>query len=140
LNVVEVLRHEAKPSGVSLELVTANGAYEVAASGEAVNDILSNVVLNAIQAVDPGGHVCLGLGGGEQWCTVAVEDDGPGIPAGMREKILEPFFTTKARGTGLGLAIVARRLEELGGELQIESPLREGRGSRFRVILPFAPK
>jgi signal transduction histidine kinase len=140
LNVVEVLRHEAKPSGVSLELVTANGAYEVAASGEAVNDILSNVVLNAIQAVDPGGHVCLGLGGGEQWCTVAVEDDGPGIPAGMREKILEPFFTTKARGTGLGLAIVARRLEELGGELQIESPLREGRGSRFRVILPLAPK
>ena len=51
-----------------------------------------------------------------------------------------PFFTTKARGTGLGLAIVSRRLEELGGELQIESPIREARGSRFRVILPLVSK
>jgi len=139
-SVVEVLRHEAEPSGVSLEFVTGNGAYEVAASGEAVNDILSNVILNAIQAVGRGGHVRLGLQGEGQSCTVAVEDDGPGIPLGMREKILEPFFTTKARGTGLGLAIVSRRLEELGGELQIESPIREARGSRFRLILPLVSK
>lgn len=139
-NVVEVLRHEAEPSGVSLEFVIGNGACEVAASGEAVNDILSNVVLNAIEAVGRGGHVRLGLHCEQQTCTVAVEDDGPGVPVAMREKILQPFFTTKARGTGLGLAIVARRLEELGGELLIDSPIREDRGSRFRVILPLAPK
>ena len=137
-NVVEVLRHEAEPSGVSIEFARANGACEVAASGETVNDILSNVVLNAIEAVGRGGHVRLCLHYEPLSCTVAVEDDGPGIPAGFREKILTPFFTTKARGTGLGLAIVARRLEEIGGELKIDSPIREERGSRFRVILPLA--
>ena len=105
-----------------------------------MNDILSNVVLNAIEAVGRGGHVRLGLHCEQQTCTVAVEDDGPGVPVAMREKILQPFFTTKARGTGLGLAIVARRLEELGGELLIDSPIREERGSRFRVILPLAPE
>jgi signal transduction histidine kinase len=139
-NVVDVLRHEASPAGISLEFAHTNGACEVAASGEAVNDILSNVVLNAIEAAGHGGHVRLCLRPEERSCTVAVEDDGPGVPFGMKDKIVKPFFTTKARGTGLGLAIVARRLEEIGGELQIDSPIREERGSRFRVILPLASK
>jgi signal transduction histidine kinase len=139
-NVVEVLRHEAEPGGIALAFSNANGAYEVAANSETVNDILSNVVLNAIEAVGRGGNVHLGLHCEQQACTVAVEDDGPGIPDAMREKILRPFFTTKARGTGLGLAIVVRRLEEIGGRLEIDSPIREDRGSRFRVILPLVPK
>ena len=139
-NVVEVLRHEAEPGGVRLEFPQRNGDCQVAASGEAVNDILSNVVLNAIEAVGRGGHVRMGLHCEGCSCTVAVEDDGPGIPPTLQEKILTPFFTTKARGTGLGLAIVVRRLEEIGGELKIDSPIQEERGSRFLVILPLAPK
>jgi len=139
-NVVEVLRHEAEPGGIALAFSDTNGACEVAANSETVNDILSNVVLNAIEAVGRGGSVRLGLDRDPQACTVAVEDDGPGIPAAMKEKILRPFFTTKARGTGLGLAIVVRRLEEIGGRLEIDSPIHEDRGSRFRVILPLAPK
>jgi signal transduction histidine kinase len=139
-NVIEVLRHEAEPGGIALAFSNANGAYEVAANSETVNDILSNVVLNAIEAVSRGGKVHLGLHSEQQACTVAVEDDGPGIPDAMKEKILRPFFTTKARGTGLGLAIVVRRLEEIGGRLEIDSPISEGRGSRFRVILPLVPK
>ena len=139
-NVLEVLRHEAEPGGVRLEFPRRNGDCQVAASGEAVNDILSNVVLNAIEAVGRGGHVRMGLHCEGCSCTVAVEDDGPGIPPTLQEKILTPFFTTKARGTGLGLAIVVRRLEEIGGELKIDSPIQEERGSRFRVILPLVPK
>jgi signal transduction histidine kinase len=139
-NVVEVLRHEAEPGGIALAFSNANGAYEVAATSETVNDILSNVVLNAIEAVGRGGNVHLGVHCEQQACTVAVEDDGPGIPTALKEKILRPFFTTKARGTGLGLAIVVRRLEEIGGRLEIDSPIRDDRGSRFRVILPLAPK
>jgi signal transduction histidine kinase len=139
-NVVEVLRHEAAPGGISLELMNSNGACEVAASGEALNDILSNVVLNAIEAAGRGGHVRLNLDSANGSCTVIIEDDGPGISPTIRDKILTPFFTTKARGTGLGLAIVSRRLEEIGGQLLIDSPIREQHGSRFRVILPLAPK
>jgi signal transduction histidine kinase len=67
-----------------------------------------------------------------------VEDDGPGIPAALQEKILRPFFTTKSQGTGLGLAIVARRVAEFGGKVDWESPVREGHGTRFRVTLPMA--
>jgi signal transduction histidine kinase len=62
------------------------------------------------------------------------------VAPAIKDKILTPFFTTKARGTGLGLAIVSRRLEEIGGQLLIDSPIREQHGSRFRVILPLAPK
>ena len=67
---------------------------------------------------------------------LSVEDDGPGIPAALRERILQPFFTTKSQGTGLGLAIVARRVAEFGGKLDWESPVRNGIGTRFYVTLP----
>jgi signal transduction histidine kinase len=70
--------------------------------------------------------------------VLAVEDDGPGVPSELREKILQPFFTTKTQGTGLGLAIVARRASDAGGRLEFESPLRNGRGTRFYVTLPMA--
>jgi len=135
-----VLRHEAEPSGIALEFSTVSGGCDVAASRDAVNDILSNVVLNAIEAVGEGGHVQVVTRCGNGECTVSVEDDGPGIAASLKEKIVRPFFTTKARGTGLGLAIVSRRLEEIGGKLEIESPIHEERGSRFHVILPLAEK
>jgi two-component system sensor histidine kinase FlrB len=65
-----------------------------------------------------------------------VEDDGPGVAAELREKILQPFFTTKTQGTGLGLAIVARRASDAGGKLEFESPVKNARGTRFLVWLP----
>ena len=140
VSVAEVLCHEADSSGVSLELAEHAGACEVAASAEAANDILSNIILNAIEAAGHPGRVSVSFHCSPQTCTVDVEDDGPGISPELREKILQPFFTTKPRGTGLGLSIVARRLEEIGGTLQIDSPIREQRGSRFRVNLPLAGK
>lgn len=134
--VVAMHRHEAEPAGISLELNAANGLCEVAASAEAANDILSNVLLNAIEAVGRGGSVRLELRPDTQVCTVVVEDDGPGIPTALNDKVVQPFFTTKARGTGLGLAIVARRLEELGGSLTWQSPIANGRGTRFQLSFP----
>jgi signal transduction histidine kinase len=140
VSVAEVLCHEADSRGASLELTAHSDSCEVAASAEAVNDILSNIILNAIEAVGRAGHVAIGFHTEPDACTVSVEDDGPGLPSGMRAKIVQPFFTTKPRGTGLGLAIVTRRLEELGGRLEIDSPLRESRGSRFRICIPLATK
>lgn len=133
--VVAMHRHETEPAGISLQL-KANGLCEVAASAEAANDILSNVLLNAIEAVGRGGSVRLELRPDTQVCTVMVEDDGPGIPPALNDKVVQPFFTTKARGTGLGLAIVARRLEELGGSLTWQSPIANGRGTRFHLSFP----
>jgi signal transduction histidine kinase len=134
--VTGVLRHEAERRGVALELqLCANGARAVA-SGEAVSDIVSNLVVNALEATPRGGCVRVGAAVENGDCLLTVEDNGAGISASAREKLLQPFFTTKTQGTGLGLAIVARRVAEFGGKLEWESPASENRGTRFRVALP----
>jgi signal transduction histidine kinase len=138
-NVTEVFRHEAEQRGVAIELKMETRAMEVAAGPEVANDILSNLLLNAIEAAPSGGHVRLLLAAQNGHCHVSIEDDGPGIPIGLQEKVLQPFFTTKVRGTGLGLAIVQRRLEELGGLLTWQSPATNGRGTCFHLDLPLAP-
>jgi len=137
-NVSSVFHHEAERRGVAIEVKLAGEPLEVAANAEITNDVLSNLLLNALEAAPQGGHVCLELSAVNGHCRVLVEDDGAGVPANLKDKILQPFFTTKARGTGLGLAIVARRVEELGGKLELESPIRNNRGSRFSVTLPLA--
>ena len=83
-----------------------------------------------------GGRVLVSAAATNGCCVLCVEDNGPGIAAEIREKITQPFFTTKTQGTGLGLAIVARRVAEFGGELDWQSPVKEGRGARFEVKLP----
>ncbi len=134
--VAGVLSHEAERRGVKMQIKGSGASAMVAASAEAVNDIVSNLVVNALEATARGGHVIVCAASHDGVCTLAVEDDGPGIPAALREKILQPFFTTKSQGTGLGLAIVARRVAEFGGKLDWESPTRSGHGTRFYVTLP----
>jgi signal transduction histidine kinase len=135
-DVVNVFRHEADAKGVDVELRGPGEACVVAASAEAMNDILSNVLLNAIEAAERGGHVRLALHGADGQCILNVEDDGPGVPPQLQSKLLQPFFTTKARGTGLGLSIVQRRLEEVGGQITVQSPIANERGTRFRLAIP----
>jgi two-component system nitrogen regulation sensor histidine kinase NtrY len=65
-----------------------------------------------------------------------VDDNGPGVPAELRERIFEPFYTTKQKGTGLGLAIVKKNVTRLRGEIEMQSPVRNGRGTRLSVIFP----
>ena len=119
-----------------MQIKVSGGSAMVAASAESVNDIVSNLLVNALEAAPRGGHVMVCASSRDGVCTLEVEDDGPGIPAALREKILQPFFTTKSQGTGLGLAIVARRVAEFGGKLDWESPTRNGHGTRFYVTLP----
>jgi len=94
------------------------------------------LVVNALEATARGGRVRVSGSSNGQGFLFVVEDDGLGVPEGMREKILQPFFTTKTQGTGLGLAIVARRVAEFGGSLEWQSPVKDERGTRFRVNLP----
>lgn len=134
--VAGVLSHEAERRGLKLQTKTSGANARVAISAEALNDIVSNLVVNAVEATPHGGNVRAAVvKDGGNFC-VLVEDDGPGIPKALQEKILQPFFTTKSQGTGLGLAIVARRVAEFGGKIDWESPLKDGRGTRFKVTLP----
>src|SRR6202165_2387566 len=133
--VAGLLSHEAERRGVQMQIKISGGSAFVAASAEAVNDIVSNLVVNALEATPREGHVIVTVASRDGACILAVEDDGPGIPAALREKILQPFFTTKSQGTGLGLAIVSRRVAEFGGQVDWESPVRNGHGTRFHVTL-----
>jgi len=134
--VAGLLSHEAERRGLSLLAKVSEVRAQVAVSAEALNDILSNLVVNALEATPSGGQVTVLAMRENGNCCVLVEDDGPGIPAALREKILQPFFTTKSQGTGLGLAIVARRVAEFGGRVDWESPVKNGHGTRFKVMLP----
>ena len=112
-----------------------NGA-RTAAPADVVSDIVSNLVVNALEATPRGGCVNILAAVKNGSCVLTVEDSGPGISPEAQAKLLQPFFTTKTQGTGLGLAIVARRVAEFGGKLDWQSPVSNGRGTRFEVILP----
>ncbi len=71
--------------------------------------------------------------------TLTVTDTGPGIPADAHQRVFEPFYSTKSRGTGLGLPIVQRRIVEIGGAVELKSPVESDQGTRFRLIVPLAP-
>jgi signal transduction histidine kinase len=136
--VTGVLRHEAERRGITLELCLSAGDARVGTAADALSDIVSNLVVNALEAAPRGGCVNVSAAVNHRACFVTVQDDGPGIAEAAREKILQPFFTTKTQGTGLGLAIVARRVAEFGGTLEWHSPVTGGRGTRFEVSLPLA--
>jgi two-component system sensor histidine kinase HydH len=129
---------DAERRNVRLEFEKPTHEILAQASEEALSEVLSNLIVNAMEAQPDGGRVRISVGCYDGRLDIVVDDDGPGITQELRAKIFQPYFTTKATGTGLGLAIVARRIEELGGTLAIESPLHRGKGARFHVTLPLA--
>lgn len=92
--------------------------------------IIRNLLKNAVEAIDGVGTLRLSLQGDEDAWTIAVDDDGAGVPEAFRERLFRPFCTTKARGTGLGLAIAQKLANLHGGEL---SYTPRDPGSRFAL-------
>jgi len=126
-----------------VEVVVAS-SEPVLALGDAVQleQVISNLVVNAIHACAEGGRVQISCGlreeGGTRRAFLRVEDNGHGMDAATQERIFEPFFTTKdvGQGTGLGLSVAHGIVEEHGGSIEVESAPE--RGSRFSVLLPMA--
>jgi signal transduction histidine kinase len=102
-----------------------------------LNQIWANLIDNALDAVAAGGRVDVRASRERSQVIVQIVDDGPGIPAAIRERIFDPFFTTKSvgAGTGLGLDIVRRLIRHNDAEISVDS--RPGR-TEFRVALPVA--
>jgi len=134
-NTVAVLRAKArqKSAAVAIEL-EASLPFVRGFAGE-LNQIWGNLIDNALDAVEDGGHVEVKASREGERVVVRIIDDGPGIPAPIRERIFDPFFTTKpmGQGTGLGLDIVRRLLRHNDATIEVDS--RPGR-TEFRVAMP----
>jgi len=134
-DTLTILRAKAKSKSVRLSAEVEPDLPTVDGFGGELNQVWSNLIDNAIDAVNNGGSVEVSARRQNGAVVVRVVDDGPGIPPDVRERIFEPFFTTKPQGdgTGLGLAIARTLVGQHEGEIEVES--RAGR-TEFRVTLP----
>ncbi len=95
--------------------------------------VFLNLILNAVQAMEGGGQLCITAELCEHWVVCRFVDNGTGIPKENLDRIFNPFFTTKQEGTGLGLAITSRIVENSGGRIKVES--EPGQGTTFTLKL-----
>ena len=134
-SVVDLFRANAREQGIVLDCEVKVEAQLAGKSVSALRDALSNLLLNALQATPNGGRVELIAAASDGELLISVQDSGAGVAADLRERIWEPFFTTRQRGTGLGLAIVRKRVQEVGGSASLDVS-RNGRGALFVLRLP----
>ena len=125
------------PANIAFDLELSDEPVPVRADRGQLEQVLMNLVVNASDAMPDGGRLVIRSGsdaGGSSW--VEVEDTGMGVPEGIKARIFEPFFTSKGagKGTGLGLSVVHGIVTHHGGRVELDS--EEGRGSRFRLVLP----
>jgi signal transduction histidine kinase len=135
--VVELFRAEAKQRGVQINYQLETSDKLNGKQAAAIRDSLSNLILNALQAVQAQGIISIEARRENDELFISVADTGGGVPDEARERIFEPFFTTKQRGTGLGLSIVRKRIKEIGGEVTLaETQTKNESGARFELRLP----
>jgi signal transduction histidine kinase len=130
-SVVDLFRASAREQGIVLDLEVKVDAELAGKLVSALRDALSNLLLNALQATPAGGRVELMAAQSDGELVISVQDSGSGVPLDLRERIWEPFFTTRQRGTGLGLAIVRKRVQEVGGTATLVSG--NGGGALFQL-------
>ena len=139
-STVTMLGHKLK-GGVTVIREFADLPEIDAYAGE-LNQVWTNLIDNAVDAMDGQGTLTLRTRAEGEWVVVEIADTGGGMPPEVVARAFEPFFTTKdvGRGTGLGLDI-ARRIvvERHGGLIDIDSPAHEGKGTVMRVSLPVKP-
>ena len=103
--------------------------------GDALEQILLNIIKNSVQACSNDGKISINCEmESKKRVKIQITDNGPGIPEKIRDRIFDPFFTTREEGSGLGLAISKRLIEQLGGSIDVEST--PDRGTRVTVLLP----
>ncbi len=131
---LDLLRPEIENRAITVKTKLARQLTATPIDATQMQQVLVNLVKNAMHAMTKGGTLTLQTGEGGDGVWVSVTDTGGGIPPEQINRIFEPFFTTKKRGTGLGLMIVQRIVRAHGGRIELESHV--GRGTTFRIWLP----
>ena len=131
---LELLQPEIDNRGLSVRTRLARELPAAPIDPSQIQQVLVNLIKNALQAMTKGGTLTLQTGEGADGVWVSVADTGGGIPQEQINRIFEPFYTTKKQGTGLGLMIVQRIVRAHGGRIELESQV--GHGTTFRIWLP----
>jgi two-component system sensor histidine kinase HydH len=135
--VARLIEPTARAHSVRIEVRPVAAGLHVRADEAELQQALINLLLNAIQACQPGGRVGVEVESNDA-IHLRVTDDGCGIPAEARKRIFEPFFSARQGGTGLGLFLSINFVRRWGGDIRVEST--PGKGSCFEVVLPVAAR
>jgi signal transduction histidine kinase len=129
-------RQQALTKSVEITLQKDASLPEIEHDSDQIHQVLLNLLLNALQAIDHDGKVSVVVKARGNYASVEVMDNGRGIPAEQLPHIFRPFFTTKGDGTGLGLSLARRIVEDHYGRIDVASTV--GKGTTFTVVLPLA--
>jgi signal transduction histidine kinase len=131
---LRLVEPRAERSGVQIRRELSTGLPPVFVDPDQISQVVVNLALNGIEAMQSGGHLAVATRSNEGAVEMSVSDTGPGVAAEERERIFRPFHTTKHAGTGLGLAIVRQVLDRHGGTIALSDAA--GGGAQFVVTLP----
>jgi signal transduction histidine kinase len=129
-----LVRSQADAQGVTLRVEDDDCDAEVMGDRERLKSCLSNIVINALQAMPQGGELSTELKRADGWIKITIKDTGIGISEEAIQKIFEPYFSTRVSGFGLGLAVTKSIIEDHRGTIKVRSRL--GHGTTFTVKLP----
>lgn len=137
-SAVKLLADCFREKQINLKVEVSPSLPFLMVDGDKIRQVFLNLLRNAQEAVEPGGHVGIRaestIFDGKPWVRVLVDDDGCGIPEKDWENVFEPFYTTKSSGFGLGLANARKIIEQHHGRVRIVK--KEGKGVCFEIILP----
>lgn len=123
--------------GVRIEVQVPREPFLVHADPTQMRQVLSNLITNSVQAMDGPGRIVIKAHDQQDHVLITFEDDGPGVPSELIDRVFEPLFTTRAKGTGLGLPICRQIVERHGGSIDVARS--DGPGARFTIRLPHSP-
>ena len=129
-------RQQAVTKRINIEFEVKDSLPPVEHDPNQINQVLLNLILNAIQSMDKPGTIRVTLEQDDDLAVISVADEGKGIAPENLSQIFRPFFTTKGQGTGLGLSLARRMVESHGGSITVSSEV--GSGTQFEVRLPIA--
>ena len=135
-HAVMLARQQVLSRPVRIEFHEAPDLAEVEHDSDQIHQVVLNLLLNAVQAIEGRGTVTVTISSRDDCAAVTVTDTGRGMTEQQLSQIFRPFYTTRSNGTGLGLSLVRRIVEEHNGRVDVAS--EPGRGSTFEVLLPFA--
>jgi polar amino acid transport system substrate-binding protein len=135
-HVLMLTGKQCQERGVEVEWRPAEGLPALKLVPDRINQVFLNLTINAVEAMQDGGHLRVSTGSeaDSAWVWVAFADTGQGIAPEALPHVFDPFYTTKVEGLGLGLYITRSIVEEHGGRIEVESLL--GEGTTFTVWLP----